>query len=62
MTGFRVDPEHLTTTAGNLRSASSRMGALKDMLESVNGRLQSSSTMSQDTDADNKINDFGDRL
>ena len=58
---FRVDPELLTGTVGSIDEASGKLAGAKEMLEGIHRRLQSSSTMSQDTKADNKFDTFHDR-
>ena len=58
---FRVDPELLTGTVGSIEEAAGKLAGAKEMLEGIHRRLQSSSTMSQDTKADNKFDTFHDR-
>jgi uncharacterized protein YukE len=58
---FRVDPELLTGAVGSIEEAAGKLSGAKEMLESIHRRLQSSTTMSQDTKADNKFDTFHDR-
>jgi uncharacterized protein YukE len=58
---FRVDPELLTAAIGSIDEAGQKLSGAKDMLESLHQRLQSSATMSQDSDADNRFDSFHDR-
>ena len=58
---FHVDPELLSGAVGSIEEAATKLGGAKEMLEGIHRRLQSSSTMSQDTKADNKFDTFHDR-
>src|SRR5262245_23168159 len=58
---FNVDPELLSGAVGSIEEAATKLGGAKEMLEGIHRRLQSSSTMSQDSDADNKFDSFHDR-
>jgi uncharacterized protein YukE len=58
---FRVDPELLTGAVGSIEEAAGKLSGAKEMLEGIHRRLQSSTTMSQDTKADNKFDTFHDR-
>lgn len=61
MRAFRVDTDHITGAVDNIGSAADRLAGAKELLDSIHGRLQSSAAMSQDTDADNRIEDFRNR-
>ena len=58
---FRVDPELLTGAVGSIEEAAGKLSGAKEMLEGIHRRLQSSTTMSQDTGADNEFDSFHDR-
>lgn len=58
---FRVDPELLTGSVGSIEEAGRKLSGAKEMLEGIHNRLQSSATMSQDGEADNKFDTFRDR-
>jgi hypothetical protein len=58
---FLIDTPSMTGTVGNIQDAADRLGTLEDLLEDIHNRLQSSTTMSQDEEADNKIESFRSR-
>jgi hypothetical protein len=58
---FRVDPELLTGASGGIDDAVTTLGNARDTLSTLNSRLQSSGTLSQDGDADDQVDSFVNR-
>jgi DNA repair ATPase RecN len=61
LSGYWVDTGLLVGAVENIDAAVDQLEAARDVLNSVNQRLQSSATMSQETEADDRIDDFRDR-
>jgi WXG100 family type VII secretion target len=58
---LKVDADGMTNTVSDINHAVTRLGSLRERLESVHKQLQSSGTVSQDGDADNKFESFSGR-